>query len=229
MPNSQLTSTIQDNRLPACLGATPATDRGWPTTSLGGGGATVIDVDPVHHIYLLDVSLSMSTLCEPESSRLQTAQDALIAATGVVARSEPNSQVTIVTFNQNATTLFQAQTLSSAYTQLVGAVRTTKPDGNTKISAALDHAESLITKPARTQLVLMTDGHGGNAVPAAERLKASGVQIGTIGFARTPDEVDEAMLQRCASNVDGRVLYEFANNRRSLSSSFVNMSRTRVR
>ncbi|MCC6682826.1 MAG: VWA domain-containing protein [Phycisphaeraceae bacterium] len=73
------------------------------------------------------------------------------------------------------------------------------------------------------KLLVLSDGHNNQKkpVPIAQRLKADGIEIDTVGIARSPEDVDEALLKRIASlDANGNPRYRFIADTKALVEEF---------
>ena len=52
-------------------------------------------------------------------------------------------------------------------------------------------------------IILLTDGHGGHPLRTADDLKSRGVVIDVIGIGPSPSAVDEKLLKKVASVIEG--------------------------
>lgn len=213
--NRTRTSIDADRTMPMLAAAMAAPERG--TTNPGKGQA------PRERTYLLiDISGSMSDPYQGARSKIEAAGLAAQAFIVEKARIDPGDEVGVITYNRHAKVVVDAVDLASGKATLLGAVRSLSPGGNTNIRRALELAgQHLGAQPGVTgRIVLLTDGLDDGFVPTAEALKAKGVVIDCIGIGESSDEVNEAMLKRAASAVEGQLRYEFAKNMRELTATF---------
>jgi Mg-chelatase subunit ChlD len=116
---------------------------------------------------------------------------------------------------------------------LIAAANGLRPGGSTCVNAGLGKAEELFShRLASTgsrivkKALLLTDGHNnvGDPIPLADKLKSEGVIIQTVGFAAAESDVDEVLLRRIASVIDGQRQYWFCGNAQELTSTFKTLS-----
>ena len=74
------------------------------------------------------------------------------------------------------------------------------------------------------RIVLLTDGHGGDPLRTAEGLKAAGVIIDVVGIGPTPCDVNEDLLKRLASVVEGELRYRFIKDHRTLVQHYTQLA-----
>ena len=166
----------------------------------------------------------MSEMCDPQTSKLQAAKYACIMAMNALAFSSPNAQVAIISFNSKARIISPFIGVSQDYEQLFADIQNLTAGGNTNISHALETAWQLFGQSFSTpndHLILLTDGHGGDATCIADQIKSLGVTIQTIGFGKNPSCVDENNLRQIASMENGRPLYKFTDNKKKLTRTVV--------
>jgi hypothetical protein len=72
----------------------------------------------------------------------------------------------------------------------------------------------------KDRIVLLTDGHGGQPLKTANELKANGVFIDVIGIGGSPSAVNEQLLRKIASTVNGDTRYRFISSRKDLFQHF---------
>ena len=71
----------------------------------------------------------------------------------------------------------------------------------------------------------MTDGHGGHPLRTAEELKARGVVIDVTGVGQDPAGVDEKLLKKVASVIEGELRYRFVKKLISRYDTTLNMDK----
>jgi len=159
-------------------------------------------------LLVVDVSGSIGDPYLGAKSKVQAA--GLAAQSHIVERRKQSSRARIglVTFDRDARVVCPLVTLEEGQPQLIRAVRSLTTGGGTDMGAAMRCAhQQLGEQPGR--VVLISDGHGGNPVPYAQKIKDNGGVIDCIGIGRDTGQVDEARLRRAASVTGGEVHYWF--------------------
>jgi Mg-chelatase subunit ChlD len=99
--------------------------------------------------------------------------------------------------------------------------------GDTDIDAGLRTARGCFEWACQDvvrRIVLLTDGQGGSPLRTADDLKERGVVIDVIGVGETPGEVDEKLLRRVASVVQGELRYRFIKDQRTLVEHYTQLA-----
>lgn len=207
-----------------------------PDYNFDPAGQTFVDTSildqqvPIHTadkprlLYSMDESSSMAEKCEPACSKIQAARHGLVRSIGTAAKSMPEGEIALIGFNSKATTICDFVNVEEGYSKLIDAAKSLKANGNTNIPRALQAALDLLGKNAGSNdtIILMTDGHGGNGVPVAEKIKSRGVTIKVMGFGMKPSDVNEEMLRKVASVNNGKPLYEFVTDQQSFTRTMIN-------
>lgn len=173
-------------------------------------------------VYLVDISDSMKAT-DYHPSRLGAAQSGALEllrrriATGIEGR------VGVGAYNQMGFPVcpLTALNLSSV---VEAAINSLEARGGTAMATGLEVAEHLFTQAQgaamRREIVMLSDGHnqsGADPREVADRLKASGCKIRTIGIGGNEKAVDAELLTAIASlDADGRPMYSFIANRDGL-------------
>jgi hypothetical protein len=74
------------------------------------------------------------------------------------------------------------------------------------------------------RVVMLTDGQGGEPLTTAERLKSCGVVIDVIGVGDSPSNVNEPLLKKVASFIDGELHYRFIKDHQSLIAHYTQLA-----
>ena len=74
------------------------------------------------------------------------------------------------------------------------------------------------------RIILLTDGHGGQPLKTSEELKSRGVIIDVIGIGSTPEGVDEKLLRKVASVIEGEVRYRFIADSLTLTRTYTQLA-----
>lgn len=186
---------------------------------------------PTHTWILFDVSSSMGDAYEGASTKMDGAKRA--ATTFIVeSSSRPGDAVGIIAFNADASVHVPMTVLPDGRPALLRSLRTLRSDGSTNLRRAIECAERELRElgeGAKGQIILITDGRGGDPSACADRVKRTGASIHCIGIGERPSDVDEAVLRRVASVIDGVAQYTFAKNMKLLNATLTAISaQTRV-
>ena len=170
-------------------------------------------------IFTLDISGSMGELLGENSTKLQAATR---AATNMVvhkAKVDPQDEIGLVTFTDQATLVMPLSPIASHKRQIIEAFRSLRADSGTDINEGLKAAREAFDWSRQgvvRRIILLTDGHGGHPLSTAEDLKSRGVVIDVIGVGDDPRNVDEKLLRKVASTIRGEVQYRFIKDQRTL-------------
>jgi len=173
-------------------------------------------------ILVLDCSGSMASPDYPPS-RLKAAIDASAELIRIRAGKDPGDKVAIVSFNSQSWILTGPVALSDGEKGLIRKLRNLQATNGTDIAAGLNNALGLlgnVEAGVQSRVVLLTDGHGGQPLSVANKLKKKGVVIDVIGIGGSPAEVNEKLLRDVASTIDGDNRYRFIADRDELFRHF---------
>lgn len=162
-------------------------------------------------LMLVDSSYSMDEEYKDAECKLVAAKRA--ARSHVVERSKqcPRAQIGLITFTDRAWVVCEPVTLERDKPKLLGAIDSLVTGGGTDMGAAMRCAkDQLGGMPGR--VVLISDGHGGDPVPASKQIQSDGGIVSCIGIGSDPTEVDEPRLRRAASVLDGVQQYWFVRD-----------------
>lgn len=174
----------------------------------------VLDVPPARELLVLaiDRSPSMDEVCAPGRTRLQAAQHGARNLVRRRAHEAPADEIALVAFHGAAEVVAPLTPTATGKAALVAAIDSLTHKDDTSLSAAVEAVLRVMDwqRPSvQRRLILLTDGHGGDARRPAKEFQARGGVIETIGVGRAPSDVDEAMLKAIASTVDGQLRYTF--------------------
>jgi len=163
-------------------------------------------------ILVIDCSVSMGDADYPPS-RLQAAIDASAEFVLTLHRQSVNSSIAVICFDNRAQVVLPLTRIHS-YQKIIRAIRSITVGGGTNIAAGLKQTAKILAKcPAKDalQIALLTDGHGGNAVPAATRIRQEHhAIIDVVGIGGDPECVNESLLRKVATtDPDGHNHYRF--------------------
>ena len=170
--------------------------------------------------YVGDVSGSMG---EPYDERFLKIEAAIRANTAMVvqkAQLDPDDEVGLITFNHAARLLEPLTVLRNKKASIIQSLQSLHASGGTDINQGLEVARDHFQwqrSGAVRRVVLLTDGHGGDPLGTAAYLKERGVVIDVIGIGPSPSEVDEGLLRKVASVVDGASRYRFISDADTLT------------
>lgn len=171
-----------------------------------------------------DVSGSMGTSDYPPS-RLDGGIQADIAYATTCAKERPGDRIAIVSFSERARVVLRLTPVTNRRT-IQKAFRHLAIDGGTDLAQGLKAAARLFEKQPRTErrrdVILLTDGQGGNPLQIAARLKEKlGVVIDVVGIGGSHRAVNERLLRKVATtDADGRCHYRFIKDPEALSEHY---------
>ncbi|MCK4401700.1 VWA domain-containing protein, partial [bacterium] len=122
--------------------------------------------------------------------------------------------------------------ISTAERELMGKLKKIEPSNGTNITSGLYKAQEIINDFAQDcikRIVILTDGQGGNPLNIAAKLKKENVVIDVIGIGGSHSEVNEPLLKKVASVVDGVLRYRFIGDRNNLVAHFTKIAGSLVR
>ncbi len=199
--------------------------RAHDATALGPGrttrhGTSVSTSSQREHLVLVgDVSGSMNEAYDGQRTKIEAAVRSAASLILEKRQIDADDRVGIVVFDNRADVLHPVVSLRQHHHELLAALQSQQAGGGTDINAGLKAARDLFDWNASgvvRRIVLLTDGHGGRPLRTAERLKAAGVVIDVVGVGKTPAGVDERLLRRVASTIEGEVYYCFIKDQGTL-------------
>jgi Mg-chelatase subunit ChlD len=167
----------------------------------------------------VDVSGSMGERYDDRHSKIAAAIRAAASLVLQKSRVDPNDRVGVVAFHGKAYSVAALAPVGTQKQQLIQAIMSLRDGGNTDINAGLKVARDIFDwtqSDVVRRIVLLTDGHGGDPLHTAEELKARGVVIDVIGVGENPAGVDEKLLKKVASFVEGKLRYRFIKDEQTL-------------
>ena len=171
----------------------------------------VAAVMTVMYLIILDRSGSMATPCGREN-RLEAAKKAALAMLDAREQLGADDQIAVIAFNHQARLVLPFTRCAGKRSRIERAIRSIEIGGGTDLKAPLARAKKIRPSDGCVHIVMLTDGHGGSPVRAAKVLKDAGVVIETVGVGDHPSEVDESILKKTASVLNGKVLYRFLSD-----------------
>ncbi|OHB49692.1 MAG: hypothetical protein A2Y10_05920 [Planctomycetes bacterium GWF2_41_51] len=172
-----------------------------------------------------DISGSMSwTDCQP--SRLGASVKAAEAFAYKRYSCSPDDRIGLISFNDTAEIVLELTPIKQI--ELVKKhLKQLKATGGTDIAEGLKDAEKIFAGSycgeiqRLKRILLLTDGHGGNPVTIAKRLKNQTVLIEVIGIGGDPSAVNEELLRKVATtDLNGFTHYWFFRDTQSLVSHY---------
>jgi Mg-chelatase subunit ChlD len=184
-------------------------------------------------VFLIDdVSGSMAESCEGNLTKLEAVQQANVAMIAQKARLDPNDEMGLIAFDHAAQVVFSMTPLAQGKVQLIRAVQELHIQGGTDLNQGLKAARESFAWPRPAvvrRIVLLTDGQGGDPLHTAKELKDSGVVIDVVGVGPDPAQIDEPLLKKVASLVQGQLHYRFIKDSRTLTSHYTALAgKTRI-
>ena len=168
---------------------------------------------------VMDISGSMNSPYDGRYTKLEAAIRAKINMILHKEQIDPEDEIGIVTFSHKACTLLPLHPISSHKQQIISTLQALTVSGGTDINEGLKAARDLFDWSRNgvvRRIVLLTDGCGGHPIRTAQDLKSRGVVIDVIGVGETPTNVDERLLKKVASVVDGELRYRFIKDQQTL-------------
>lgn len=162
----------------------------------------------VNILIMIDRSGSMGASCG-RVDRLEAAKEAILSLIKTMIHSSTDYRLSVIAFDDEAQLILPLTSCSNNSRGIRQALQSITVGGGTDLKTPLVMANALLPAEGQHHAILLSDGHGGNPIRAARRLKDRGVIIETIGVGNFPSEVDEPILKKIASVVDGRMLYRF--------------------
>lgn len=166
-----------------------------------------------------DVSGSMDGYYDGASRKIDAAIGAAVGLVISKGRIDPHDEIGLVAFNSQARLILGLCPIGAHRQQIISAIQSLTPGNGTDINEGLKAADASFvwhrTGVVR-RIVLLTDGVGGDPLATAESLKARGVIIDVIGVGDSPANVDEKLLRRVASTVQGELRYRFIKDHPAL-------------
>lgn len=161
--------------------------------------------------FILDRSGSMSGPCG-RTNRLEAEKEATIAM--LISRYQlgADDQLSVIAFDHEARLVLPFMSCAANRRKIGCAIRSIVLGGGTNFNPPLVLAKKTLPAVGRAHIVMLSDGHGGDATETAKALKKKGAIIETIGVGHRPSDVDESTLKRIASVLDGKVLYRFLSD-----------------
>ncbi|MFC1805372.1 VWA domain-containing protein [Planctomycetota bacterium] len=174
-------------------------------------------------VCVIDKSGSMQGPYDASLQKLDAAKRANIAMVLEKATIDPDDQIGIVAFDSRAEVLLPLSPLRSHRQQIIQTIQAIQIRGGTDINSGLKAARGMLDRlPSSVvgRIILLTDGHGGHPIRTARKLKDNGVVIDVIGVGDHPTNVDEKLLKKVASVVQGELKYRFIKDMHTLVTTY---------
>ena len=146
-------------------------------------------------------------------SRLAGAKNAATKFLLAACSTDADQHVGIVTFSTEAKLVAAPTEVGNSVNDLTRALERIKTGNSTNIEAGLDLAREQMQEVMclKKKIILLTDGAptDGDSEAAAQRAKDAGIVVKIIGIGGHPRDVDELLLKRMASVVNGQLQYWF--------------------
>ena len=143
------------------------------------------------------------------------------------AQIDPDDEIGLVAFDDHPHVILDLCPLKSDKPQILAAIQSLSIHGGTDINVGLKAARDMFDW-ARTdvvrRIVLLTDGHGGHPMRTANELKERGVVIDVIGVGDSPHNVDEKLLRKVASVIEGETRYRFIKDQQTLVAHYTQLA-----
>lgn len=167
-------------------------------------------------VYVVDVSGSTSEEATNGQTKLEAEGRAVKLSMRALLESAPGSHVAVIAFNNRANIKLGMTPVQEALPQLGDILQDLEPGGGTSFNSALKLAPEVFQQEKsgmKKKMIFLSDGLNGDIFSLAHKpLHEMGVEVETIGFAKSPSEVGERALREMASTRDGQKLYHFAGD-----------------
>ena len=180
-----------------------------------------------HTDFAVDISGSMGGRFDGNLNKLEAAVNANITMVLNKAQIDPDDEIGLVVFDHNAETIQSLCPIRSHKRQIIQALQALTSGGGTDINEGLKAAQNVFDWSRNDivrRIVLLTDGHGGHPLHTAEELKSRGVVIDVIGVGEHSSEVDEKLLRKVASVIEGEVRYRFIKDQQTLVAHYTQLA-----
>jgi len=180
-----------------------------------------------HTIFVNDISGSMSGPYDGGMSKLDASKRASVTMVLNKAQIDANDEIGLVSFNHHAQRLLNLCPIHSHKPQIIQTIQSLMIDGGTDINEGVKAARDTFDwsrSGVVRRIVLLTDGHGGHPLHTAEALKSRGVVIDVIGVGANPSGVDEKLLKKAASVIEGEVRYRFIKDQQTLVAHYTELA-----
>ena len=170
-------------------------------------------------VLALDKSGSMQRRYDKDRDKITATKRGSVSMSLNLWMIEPNDQIGLVTFDSQASDLMELGPEHSHKDRLMAAIGAIRAEGGTDQNEGLKAARDLFDWSqgnATRRIVMLTDGQGGEPLMTAEDLKSRGVIIEVIGIGDHPSNVNERLLRKVASTINGENRYRFIKDAQTL-------------
>jgi Mg-chelatase subunit ChlD len=198
-----------------------------PMAVLPGQGGSPRANQREHTVFVVDVSGSMDSEYQGGMSKLEAAKRANLSMVLNKAQIDPNDEIGLVSFESHAHRILGLCPIHSHRAQIIQAVQSLMIGGGTDINEGLKAARKSFDwgrNDVVRRIMLLTDGQGGHPLTTAEDLKSRGVVIDVIGVGENPSGVDEKLLRKVASSIEGEVRYRFIKDQQTLVAHYTRLA-----
>lgn len=219
-PNLKFDPKTIIDRARRAFGTSPAPD---------SSGFRVTDVMDQREDTLVvnDISSSMEEELDPGVTKIEGSTRASINLVLNKYQIDPADRIGLVAFNQDAYTVLDLCPVGANKAAMIQELQALQPGGGTDINkgiVAASDAHDWDGDDRVRRIVLLTDGHGGHPIRTAESLKKRGVVIDVIGIGPSPGEVNEKLLKKMASVIQGQLRYRFIKDHRTLVAHYTQLA-----
>ena len=198
------------------------------STSSGQALTTVRNLDQREHTVLaIDVSGSMAWAFDQGVTKLQASIRAGCNLVTNKAQIDADDEVGLVCFDNKARIEFDVRPLHTHKIELIRAIQSLAIEGGTDLNEGLLAAEAALGASRSgivQRVVMLTDGEGGEPLSTAELLKSRGVVIDVIGVGKSPSDVNEPLLKKMTSYIQGELHYRFIKDHQSLIAHYTQLA-----
>ena len=180
-----------------------------------------------HTVFSMDQSSSMGQFYAGETTKLEAACRANVTMVLNKEQIDSEDEIALVAFRSWAEVILELCPISSNKRRIIDAIHSLTPDNGTDINAGLKAARDVFDwsrQDVVRRIVLLTDGHGGEPLGTADDLKSRGVVIDVIGVGADPSGVDEKLLRKVASVIEGEVRYRFIKDQQALVAHYTQLA-----
>ena len=173
---------------------------------------------------VIDCSGSMG-LKDYHPSRLQAAKDSAIEYVLTLKRQNCDIQIVVICFTACGSIIVPPTQIAESV-KIIKGMRSLTAGGGTSIFAGLNQAEKILGNfpggNRQNQIVLLTDGFGGQPLNIAGKLKAQyNSTIDVVGIGGSHEDVNEDLLRKVATtDPDGTNHYRFIKDRDTLKKHY---------
>jgi len=176
---------------------------------------------------VMDRSSSMNEPYQGNTTKQQPANEAAIMLGYEKVRIDPRDRIGIIDFNMAARVLLELSPIASHKDRMIAILRSIQSVGGTDLNAALIAADENFDWQRHDvvrRIILLTDGHGVDPLHTAEDLKRRKVVIDVTGIGPDPSCVDEELLKKVASTIQGETHYRFIRDSRTLVNHYTQLA-----